>query len=458
MSAVRTVVIGASMAGLLTAAVLGAAGRTVTILEQESDQSLGDGSRLPAPRNGVPQGRQPHVLLHRGLCAIEELLPGLRAELVAAGGVPLDTGNLAWLGERGWAPFGTPAFELVSATRPLVEHLVRQRVLALPEVSMLTGIRVSGLAREPSGDGWLVQRADGPPLTADHVVDASGRASRLPQWLAQLGYGQVPTATVDARFGYASRAYAAPADILGGAAGILVLPTRQVPAGGVALPVEGGRWLVAAVGAGDHRPPRDPEGFDDFLKRLRDPALADLVARARPVTEVAVHRRTGNVRRHYERLAHWPVGLLVTGDSLCAFNPVYGQGITVAALQALQLRQALARGTGTGWERRLLRRLVRTADLSWAIATGEDLGHLGPDRRPGVVEGLFGLWSGEIDRLATHGDIRAQRGLDRVYHLMAPPTCLLHPRLIAAAIRARLLGLPAATPRPPLATDRTPQP
>ncbi|MFJ9006087.1 NAD(P)/FAD-dependent oxidoreductase [Streptomyces canus] len=461
MSADHTVVIGAGMAGLLAAAALGAAGRPVTVLEQDHDlpgqgpeQDLGQSPRTPAPRAGVPQGRQPHVLLHRGLCAIEELLPGLRAQLIAAGGVPLDTGNLAWLGQQGWAPFGTPAFELVSATRPLVEHLVRRRVTALPGVSLLTDVRVRGLGRAPSGDGWLVERADGPPLHADLVVDASGRASRLPRWLTLLGHDDVPTSTVDARFGYAGRVYSAPADVLGRVAGVVVLPTREVPAGGVALPVEGGRWLVAAVGAGEHRPPRDPKGFDDFLNRLRDPALADLASLARPVGEVAVHRRTGNVRHHYERLRHWPAGLLVTGDSLCAFNPVYGQGITVAAVQALLLRRSLAGGTAPGWEGRLLRRFARAADLPWTIATGEDLGHLGTGRRSGGVAELFGRWSGEVDRLAAHGDVRAQRTLDRVYHLMDSPTCLFDPRLVASVIRARLLGLPAPTPRPPLGRDR----
>jgi 2-polyprenyl-6-methoxyphenol hydroxylase-like FAD-dependent oxidoreductase len=442
----RTVVIGAGMAGLLTAGALAKAGRTVIVLEQD----LGESGEAPAPRPGVPQGRQPHVLLHRGLCAIEELLPGLRAQLVAAGGVPLDTGDLAWLGERGWAPFGTPAFELVSATRPLVEHVVRERVTALPGVSLLTGARVRGLARSPSGSGWLVERADGPAVSTDLVVDASGRSSRLPRWLALLGCGEVSTSAVDARFGYAGRVYHAPPDVLGRAAGIVVLPTRELPAGGVALPVEGGRWLVAAVGAREPRPPRDPEDFAGFLSRLRDPALADFTARARPLTEPAVHRRTGNMRHHYERLPHWPAGLLVTGDSLCAFNPVYGQGITVAAQQALLLRDALAEGTGPGWERRLLRRFARAADLPWEIATGEDLGHRERDRRPRGLAGLFGRWSGEVDRLAAHGDVRAQRALDRVYHLMAAPSCLFDPRVVAAVVRGRLMGLPAPTPRPPL--------
>ena len=443
----HTVVIGAGMAGLLTAAVIGATGRRVTVLEQDQAGSA------PVPRSGVPQGRQPHVLLYRGLCAIEELLPGLRAELVDAGGVPLDTGDLAWLGERGWAPFGIPAFELVSATRPLVEHLVRQRVAALPGVELRSGVRVSGLSRSSTmtGGGWLVESAHTPPITADLVVDASGRSSRMPHWLARWGMVEPPTTTVDAGFGYAGRLYAAPPDHLGGVAGIVMLPTRDAPAGGVALPVEDGRWLVAAVGAGEHRPPRDPEGFDAFLARMRDPALADFTRSARPLGDIAVHRRTNNVRRRYDRLRHWPDGLLVVGDALCAFNPVYGQGITVAATQALILRQALAPAARPGWERRLMRRFHKTTDLPWAIATGEDLRHLGADRPRLAADALFDRWSSEVDRLAAHGDLRAQRTLDRIYHLVGSPIGLLHPALLASALRGRLGGAPTPTPRPPLA-------
>ncbi|GAA3836399.1 FAD-dependent oxidoreductase [Streptomyces phyllanthi] len=480
MSTEHSVVIGAGMAGLLTAAVIGATGRAVTVLEQDQDQDQGQGQDqdqgqgqgpgkgqvqgVPMPRGGVPQGRQPHVLLHQGLSAIEELLPGLRGELIAAGGVPLDTGDLAWLGERGWAPFGTPAFELVSASRPLVEYLVRRRVAELPGVELRDGARVRGLSRTANGTGpgtgtaaggrWLVECFDASPVGADLVVDASGRSSRLPDWLGPLGIEQPATTVVDAGFGYAGRVYAAPPDHLGHVAGIVMLPVPGAPAGGVALPVEGGRWLVAAVGAENHRPPRDPAGFDAFLSGLRDPALADFTRRAHALGDITVHRRTHNVRRRYDRLPHWPDGLLVMGDALCAFNPVYGQGITVAATQALLLRQALATGTRPGWERRLIRRLHRAADLPWAIATGEDLRHIGDDAPVSALDTLFGRWSGEVDRLAAHGNLRAQRALDRVYHLVGSPAGLLHPALLAAAVRGRLLGLPAPAPRPPLATSR----
>src|SRR4051794_25500409 len=163
---------GASAAGCFAAAAAARAGAaSVTVVERD---------RLPAgpdSRRGVPQDRQPHVFLHRGMLAAEELLPGLRADLVAAGGVPLDTGELAWLGETGWGAPGRREFEIVSATRPLLDSVVRGRVSALPGVRLRDGVRATGLLR--SSTGWEVTLEDGPAARADLVVDASGRSSRL---------------------------------------------------------------------------------------------------------------------------------------------------------------------------------------------------------------------------------------------------------------------------------------
>jgi 2-polyprenyl-6-methoxyphenol hydroxylase-like FAD-dependent oxidoreductase len=438
----RVVVVGASLAGAFAAAAACGDGRTVTVLERDV---LPDG---PTPRDGVPQGRQPHVFLYRGLLAVEELLPGLRAELLAAGAVPLDTGDLAWLGEFGWAPFGRREFEVLSASRPLFEHVVVRRVRGLAGVHLRDGVRVTSVRRgEPGGPRWRVDLDDGSTLPADMVVDASGRGSRLPAWLAAEGVPPARTSKVDARVGYATRVYAV-RDSPVRAAGIVLLQTPATLAGGIALPVEGDRWLVGAIGAGERRPPRDAAGFAAFLAALRDTALADLVAGGVPEDGVAVHRQTGNLRHHYEALRSWPDGLLVVGDALCAFNPVYGQGITVAACEALLLRQALARGLRPGDERRLLRRFGSVAALPWAIATGEDLRYPTSEGTQSAAQALLGRWTRELGRLSVHGDARAQATLSRVYHLMAPPVSLFHPALLAAAARARVLGVGPPCPRP----------
>jgi 2-polyprenyl-6-methoxyphenol hydroxylase-like FAD-dependent oxidoreductase len=439
----RVVIVGASLAGAFAAAAAGAAGCSVTVLERDVLPSKG-----PEPRSGVPQGRQPHVFLYRGLLAVEQLLPGLGAEMLEAGAVTFDTGDLAWLGEFGWLPPGPRQFEVFSASRPLFEHLVLRRVRATPGVQVRDGIRVESVRRGgPGGRRWSVELADGSIEAADLVLDASGRASRLPSWLAATGVGPVEISEVDARIGYATREYALrPGQVK--PAGIVVQQIPQTLAGGIALPVEGDRWLVGAIGSGERRPPRDAAGFARFLDGLRDPALSEIIRTAQPLGDIAVHRQTANRRHHYERLRDWPGGLLVMGDALCSFNPIYGQGITVAACEALLLRRALANGLRQGDERRLLRRFCKVAALPWAIATGEDVRYPTCAAKASPGQALLHRWTSELGRLSAHGNVLAQSSTARVYHLMAPPWLLFRPGLLAAALRARVRGYGPPAPRP----------
>jgi 2-polyprenyl-6-methoxyphenol hydroxylase-like FAD-dependent oxidoreductase len=436
------VVIGASLAGLFAAVAAAGAGYRVVVLERDR---LGDD---PLPRRGVPQGHQPHVLLCRGLKAAEELLPGLRRDLIRAGAVPFDTGNLVWLGEYGWLRTGRRQFEVVSATRPLLEHVVRRRVSDSVGVTMIDGAVVERVVRD--GRQWLVGVGDDTVHAADLVIDASGRNTRLPSWLEALGIGPVRTSQVDALVGYATRMYAGSAGI--DVPGVVVLATPQSLTGGLALKVEGDRWLVLAVGFGEHRPPRDAAGFEEFLAALRDPVVSQLLNRLEPVDDVHVYRQTANRRRHLDEVEDWPEGLLAVGDALCSFNPVYGQGITVAACEAVLLGRQLRDRAGTGFAagdtRRLLRRLGGVLTLPWAIATGEDLRYPTSTGRGGFTQRLLDGWTRQLGMLAAHGHERAQDSMAQVYHLMGSPVSLFDPRLGVAVARSRLAGYRPPVPRP----------
>jgi 2-polyprenyl-6-methoxyphenol hydroxylase-like FAD-dependent oxidoreductase len=428
----RVAVIGAGLAGLFAAAAATANGADTVILERDR---LPD---EPQPRKGVPQARQGHVLLHRGLLSAEELLPGLRADLIAAGAAHFDTGAMPWLGDYGWSPTWLPGFELVSVTRPLLEHLVRRRLLSQSDVTVHEDVRVTGLHQ--SGRSWQLSTEDGRTFAADRVIDASGRSSRLPHWLAALGVRVPEPVQVDAHLGYACRLYRAngPPPL---ETGVVIAGTPTTGRGAIALPVENGHWLVGASGYGVHRPTRDPAEFDAYVSALRDPAVADVAARLEPVSDIDVYRQTSNRRYWFGRVRGWPEGLFVVGDAGCAFNPVYGQGITVASLQALLIRD-------TWLTPRLQPRLDRIADFCWSVATSEDLRHPTSEGQPSLGQRVMAAWSTELGRLAVAGDRRASRAFAQAYHLMARPLVLFHPALFVTVARAAVRGRGAPAPRP----------
>ncbi|GAA3619700.1 FAD-dependent oxidoreductase [Microlunatus ginsengisoli] len=432
-------VIGASFAGLFAAAAANRAGARVVLLERDAL------SEDTTERPGVPQGGQPHVLLHRGLEAIEGLLPGLRDELVAAGGVPIDSGDMAWLSPDGWLPTGPGLQEFVSLSRPLLELLVRRRVLALPGVELRTQARVHGLA--PADGRWRLRLADGPELAADTVIDAAGRSSRLPHWLADLGIEVPEPTTIEAKLGYATRRYrsrgARPLDV-----GILIGATPESETGALALPVENDEWLICGAGFGARRPSRDSAEFQGYLRALCDPAVADLAAMLEPVGDVRIHRQTGNRRHGYDKARNWPAGLLVVGDALTAFNPVYGQGITVAACQAELLTPRLRTPLDARTTARVQARLARVADLPWSIATGQDVLYPSCEQDQTAAQRLMYRWTQRVNRLAAGGDASCRRTLNSVYHLMAPGTALFRPRIVGTVLRSLVAGVPAAAARP----------
>lgn len=432
------VVLGASFAGLLAAAAAARAGHEVTVVDR--DELPTD----PRPRNGVPQSLQPHVLLHRGLLAIEALLPGVEEELLALGGVRFNTGAMPWLGEYGWMPETDWSYEIVSLTRPVLEHVVRSRVAALPQVTLLGRTTVTDL-REEAGR-WQVVVRGGSPLAADVVVDASGRGSRLPHWLGGMGVDVPAPVTVQAHVGYASRTYRGRLPL---GTGVVVAAVPATQTGGLVLPVEDERWLVCAVGFGEHRPGRDAEAFLDALAALRDPVVYDIARALEPEGEVRMHRQTGNRRYAYGRAGGWRTGLLVVGDALCTFDPVYGQGITVAAVQAEMLAAALVRPPTTlPATRRLQRRLGAVADLPWSVATSEDLRMPSSDGEQDLRQRLSTVWTRRMVRLAAGGDEPCTRAFASVYHLMGSPVRLFGPRVVSAILRSCVKGVPAAAARP----------
>ena len=432
----RAVVLGAGMAGLLAAHVLADAYGQVTVIDRDQ---LPETSRH---RRGVPHGRHLHALAARGQQALEELLPGLTAELVAHGapaGSLLANARLYLSGHR--LRQADTGLVLLCASRPFLEAHVRARVRALPNVTLLDRCDVVGLATTPDGrrvtGARVLRRADHSAeelLGAELVVDATGRGSRTPVWLEALGYARPVKDQVRIGLGYATRTYRLPPDALGGDLAVLQAATPQHPRTGALQRLEGDRWMLTLAGIlGDH-PPADPGGFLAFAQSLRFPDIYEAVRNAEPLDDPVPFRFPASVRHHYERLNRFPDGLLVLGDAVASFNPIYGQGMSVAAVEALALRRHLGRGTEPQ-PRRWFRDLAQVVDVPWDMSAGGDLVFPGvPGRRTPKV-GLVNAYITRLHAAAAH-DASLASAFIRVAGLVAPPQTLLRPNVAVRVLWA----------------------
>jgi 2-polyprenyl-6-methoxyphenol hydroxylase-like FAD-dependent oxidoreductase len=431
----RAVVLGGGIAGLLSARVLAEFFDQVTLVDRD------DLAAAPANRRGVPQGRHIHAVLAGGHQALEELFAGLTCELVQqgapAGDVLADT-RLHFGGHRmRRARSGLP---MLSLTRPFLESQIRARVLARPNVTVAGPCDIVGLVATPDGrrvTGVTVfGRADGSAaevLPADLVVDATGRASRTPQWLTAMGYAPPAEERVEIDLGYATTMYRLPAAVLDGDLGCLIAPTPDIPRGGAMASVEGNRWIVTLARVGGGPPPTEPDGFVEFAGSLPAPDIHVAIRDAESVAGSSTYRFPVNRWRRYDLLPRLPAGLLVLGDAVCCLNPVYGQGMTVAAKQALALRTALDDGRAPD-TRRFFREIARIVAGPWGIATGGDLSFA---HATGRRSRKLHLMAGYLARLQAGAAVDAALAVSflRVSSLIDPPKALMRPRTAVRVVR-----------------------
>ena len=444
----HAVVIGGSMAGLLAARVLADHFEQVTVVDRDWFP------KRPEFRKGVPQARHLHVLLGRGLESLERLVPGFEADVVAAGAPVVEAPETLWLNSAGLARRYPSPLRLLGASRELIEWQVRTRVTRLGNVRLLEAREVTGLLPGLSkrAVAGVRLRSRGPgdrtdcesDLQAGFVVDASGRASRAPQWLAALGYQPPEETRINPFLGYATRQYKIPASFQ--ADWRMVVINAKPPTNGrtgALFPIEGGRWMIGMVGAGRDYPPTDQAGFLEFARGLRSPLLYETIKDAEPISPIYSYRHTDNQRRHFERLRRWPERFVVVGDATCSFNPIYAQGMTVVAMTAVALDRDLAehrRGSGEdlgGFARRFQRRVAETNSGAWTMATSEDL------RYPWTEGARLGLPTRIMHRYAdrvlevANGNPKVNIAFVNVVNLRDPPTALFHPMVLLPVLARR---------------------
>lgn len=427
-------VLGASMAGILAARVLAESYREVVVVDR--DTVLG----VSGPRRGAPHTRHAHGLHARGHLILEELFPGFTQELTEAGVPTGDLGEMRWyFNARRLRPARTGLIS-VTAPRPVLEHHVRTRVAALPNVTFMERHDILGLLAPPSRDriiGALVQaRVEGSvpePLEASVVVDTTGRGSRTPAWLEGLGYERPAEERIKVGLAYTTRHYRIQPGMFDGVQSINPVASPAHPRGAFFGQVGKDLCILSLTGILGDYPPIEPEPFMEFVRSLPVPDVYEAVRDAEPLDEPVSFRFPASVRRHYERLTRFPDGLLVLGDAACSFNPVYGQGMSVAALEAMTLREHLRRGVEPR-PRDFLADISRVIDTPWDISAGGDLDFPGVEGRRTLKVRVGNAYMARLQYAATK-DAKVTDGFMRVAGLIDPPQALMRPPMLLRVLR-----------------------
>ncbi len=471
----HAVVIGGSIAGMCAARVLSDAFERVTVIDRDTYPE--DAQH----RKGVPQSRHPHALLNGGRQKLEELFPGFVEAMLAGGALELDPGlDMATLRADGWSEGRRTPNTLLFCSRVLIESVIRKLSAKHQNVQYIENTVVTGLltAENPqrvTGVRMGKTDEDASELAADLVVDASGRGTRVADWLSELGLSAPQQTVVDADSGYSTRWYQGPApadrptdwwwrclwlEPLAEGAG---RPEEEYF--GVLFPVEGDRWIVTTASWGGRELPRDPESFVTTIGNLRSPVLADAIAHAQPISDVYARRAMQNAWRHYERWAVELPGFIATGDATCGFNPVYGQGMTSAAFCATVLQRCLKGEdpTSARFARRFFKEQAKFLSVPWLMATSRDRqqAHMTdaddaedkPSRLGLLVRSAATFYLGQV-ALAAGRDASVNQRLFEVINLSVRPGALLFdPRIIARVAWARFRQLLAP---PAVNQDKTP--
>jgi 2-polyprenyl-6-methoxyphenol hydroxylase-like FAD-dependent oxidoreductase len=438
----HAIVIGGSIAGLLTARVLSEHFEQVTIIERDW---LPEGFEH---RAGVPQAHHVHVVMLSGLRIFEQLFPGLTDEWVANGVKPNNmTRQSRTLLKTGWAPQVDSELISYPTTRVLLEGTVRRRVLSLPNVHTHQGCDVVELLTDETKQTvkGVVMRMRGQlnatvNLKADFVVDASGRSSKTPEFLAALGYGKPEESMVTAHLGYSTRMYETPEDVEREGKVFWVQPQPPTFArGGLIVPVENGKMLVTLFGTDGDYPPTEESAFDDFARSLPGEVIYQTIQRAKPISQVYGYRRTENRIMHYEKMQHFPEGFMVIGDAFAAFNPSYGQGMTVAAKSVAALDAVLREKQGIkGVGRVAQKRIAKVAAEAWMLATSEDMRWSSVEgaKVNGMVRFMHWYFDRVMELMPNHPEVFLT--FMRSMHGILPATALFSPAIMGKVLRGVL--------------------
>ena len=436
------------MAGLLAAAALARHFSRVTVVERDTPPPT------PEHRKGVPQDQHIHVLLCSGAAILEQFFPRLTEELIAAGAETFDCGSDArWFHHGVWKVREHSGVPLLAQSRPFLEWHVRRRLAAMPNVAFVAGDASELLtdADRQRVRGVRVRLRDGSAAEVDIdavvVAETGGRGSHVPQWLEAMGYERPQEEAVVIDLGYSTRIYQRPPKSDHDWRMLLVY--AKPPHGtrtGIVSPIEGDRWIVTLSGCLKDYPPAYDAGFLEFARSLERPDIYDAIKHATPLTPITTIRFPAQRRRHYQRLRRFPDGLVVLGDAMCSFNPLYGQGMSVAAQEASALDSCLReKAVLAGLPRRYFRRASRIVDGPWLLATASDFMYPGAVGKRPAGNGVLAWYNSHVLELSGD-DPRVLTTFLEVMHLTRSPYALFTPNVLLPVL-GRTFGMGPRAPR-----------
>jgi len=333
----HVIVVGAGIGGLSAAAALAPFCKHITVLDKDR---LVDGVR-----KAIPQGAHIHILLRAGLQSLEHLLPGISDELEANGSVRIYLGRDQQTHEFGqWMPQRDLGVYFLSQSRPFLESVVRKRVMQLDNVTIRSGARVSqiNVSMTDTQTKPSVELADGEHIAADAIVDAAGCSGPFIKKMDKSLGGLVRTDTFQSDIFYSTAHFKKVAPWDQQNENILIIPDPgHSSIGGSLLSVEGDRWCVSLHGRKGAKPPKDFAQWQEFAQYLPDQRIWDRIKNAPITHEIKTFRKPLSTWRRFDLCEKLPHGYLPAGDTFTSFNPIYGQGMTVALGHAFSLRQSL---------------------------------------------------------------------------------------------------------------------
>ena len=431
----QAVVIGAGMAGLAAAGAVADHFERVIVLDRDG---------LPnqaAPRPGVPQSRHLHVLIPGGQRALTDLFPHFERDLVNAGAVPLRMAAEIRVEIPGLGPLPSRDFGWLfyGASRPLIELTVRRQAERLANVKVRSWCRAIEFTATPDGNTVTGVRWEAPDgrqevLAADLVVDASGRGAPTLALLRSSGHGEPDEVVVGVDLHYTTATFVIPQDAPTNWKGVATHPhAPERSRAGYMMPVEGNRWVLTLMGRLGERPPAEPDGFMDYARRLETQTIYNAIKHAERLGGFERFAYPASVWRRFDRLSAFPRGLVPIGDSICRFNPVYGQGMSVAAQEARLLGQLLKQKATkadplAGLAQAFFSESLPVIEAPWNMSAVPDLVYPEtPGERPADFEQRLKR-HGALLRAAMH-DADVHRLLSEVQQLLKPPGVLQDPAI-----------------------------